>query len=143
MDSGTRSGVSRCFPVFSTFGESVEAMIFAAGLGTRLRPLTLSRPKALVEVGGVTMLERVARRLVAAGVDHIVINTHPFPAQIEALVSERNGFGAKVSFSPEPDGPLDTAGGLQRAAHLFRADGPIFLHNCDVLSSFDLGALYE
>ena len=118
-------------------------MIFAAGLGTRLRPLTLSRPKALVEVGGVTMLERVARRLVAAGVDHIVINTHPFPEQIEALVSERNGFGAEVSFSPEPDGPLDTAGGLQRAAHLFRADGPIFLHNCDVLSSFDLRALYE
>ena len=118
-------------------------MIFAAGLGTRLRPLTLSRPKALVEVGGVTMLERVARRLAEAGVDHIVINTHPFPEQIEALVSAHNGFGASVSFSPEPDGPLDTAGGLQRASRLFRGDAPIILHNCDVLSTFDLRALYE
>ena len=120
----------------------MEAMIFAAGLGTRLQPLTLSRPKALVEVGGMTMLERVARRLIAAGADHLVINTHPFADQIERLVKERRGFGVEVSISHEPDGPLDTAGGLQRAVHLFRGDAPIFLHNCDVLSSFDLHALY-
>ena len=118
-------------------------MIFAAGLGTRLRPLTLERPKALVEVAGVTVLERVARRLVAAGADRIVINTHPFPEQIETLVAARDGFGAEVLFSHEPDGPLDTARGLKQAAAHFRGDAAIFLHNCDVLSSLDLRALYR
>jgi NDP-sugar pyrophosphorylase family protein len=120
----------------------MEAMIFAAGLGTRLQPLTNDSPKALVEVGGVPILERVARRLVEAGADRLVINTHPFPERIEQLVSERDGFGVDVVFSHEPDAPLDTGGGLKHAAHLFRGDEPFFLHNCDVLSDIDLRALY-
>ena len=118
-------------------------MIFAAGLGTRLRPLTLTRPKALVGVAGVSVLERVARRLVAAGADRMIINTHPFPEQIEQLVQARDGFGVEVFFSHEPEEPLDTATGLQQAAPLFRRDAPFFLHNCDVLSTVDLSALYE
>jgi NDP-sugar pyrophosphorylase family protein len=121
----------------------MDAMIFAAGLGTRLRPLTGDRPKALVEFGGMTILERVARRIVDAGADRIVINTHHFPAMIEALVREKAGFGADVRFSHEPGAPLDTGGGLQQAAPLFRGDRPILLHNCDVISDFDLRALYD
>jgi NDP-sugar pyrophosphorylase family protein len=122
---------------------AMDAMIFAAGLGTRLRPLTDDRPKALVEVGGVPMLERVARRLIQAGADRIVVNVHHFPEKIEALVRERDGFGVDVRISREPDAPLDTGGGLQRAAHLFRGDRPILLHNCDVASTFDLRALHD
>jgi N-acetyl-alpha-D-muramate 1-phosphate uridylyltransferase len=119
----------------------MDAMIFAAGLGTRLRPLTNDRPKALVEVGGLTMLERVARRLIEAGADRIVINTHHFPGRIEELVREREGFGVDVRISYEPDQPLDTGGGLQQATPLFHGDRPILLHNCDVVSDFDLARL--
>lgn len=118
-------------------------MIFAAGLGTRLQPLTDDRPKALVEVDGVPILERVARRLVEAGADRLIINTHPFPELIETLVRARDGFGVEVLFSHEPEAPLDTGGGLKQAAHLFRGDAPFFMHNCDVLSDIDLRALYE
>jgi N-acetyl-alpha-D-muramate 1-phosphate uridylyltransferase len=120
----------------------MDAMIFAAGLGTRLQPLTHDVPKALVEVGGVPMLEHVARRLVTAGADRLIINTHPFPDRIVSFVRARDGFGAEVRFSHEPDEPLDTGGGLRQAASLFRRDAPFFLHNCDVLSDIDLRALY-
>ena len=121
----------------------MDAMILAAGLGTRLRPLTNDRPKALVEIGAVTMLERVARRLVAAGADRLIINMHPFPAMIRDLVAAHDGFGADVCFSHEPDAPLDTGGGLRRAASMFRREAPFFLHNCDVISDIDLRALYH
>ena len=121
----------------------MDAMIFAAGLGTRLRPLTNDRPKALVEFGGMTILERVARRLIEAGADRIVINTHHFPERIEELVRERDSFGVDVRLSHERGEPLDTGGGLQRARPLFRGDRPILLHNCDVVSDFDLRELYE
>jgi NDP-sugar pyrophosphorylase family protein len=121
----------------------MDAMIFAAGLGTRLRPLTNDRPKALVEVDGVPILERVARRLVEAGADRLIINTHPFPQLIHELVQRQRGFGAGVVFSHEPERPLDTGGGLKQAAPLFRGDAPFFMHNCDVLSDVDLHALYD
>jgi N-acetyl-alpha-D-muramate 1-phosphate uridylyltransferase len=121
----------------------MDAMIFAAGLGTRLRPLTNSIPKALVDVGGIAILEHVARRLVAAGADRLIINTHPFPEQIRDYVAARDDFGVEVRFSHEPDAPLDTAGGLRQAAPLFRGDAPFFLHNCDVFTTIDLGALYR
>jgi NDP-sugar pyrophosphorylase family protein len=121
----------------------MDAMIFAAGLGTRLQPLTNDRPKALVEIGGVTILERVASRLIDAGADRLIINTHHFADRIEELVRHRNGFGVEVHLSHEPDAPLDTGGGLRHAAHLFRTDAPFFLHNCDVLSDIDLLALYD
>ncbi|CAN5820925.1 nucleotidyltransferase family protein [soil metagenome] len=118
-------------------------MIFAAGLGTRLRPLTNDRPKALVEIGGVPVLERVARRLIDAGADRLIINMHHFPDRIRELVHDRNSFGVEVHLSLEVDRPLDTGGGLWQAAALFRRDMPFFVHNCDVLSDFDLGALYR
>jgi NDP-sugar pyrophosphorylase family protein len=120
----------------------MDAMIFAAGLGTRLRPLTNDRPKALVEIGGKTILERVAQRLIDAGAGRIVINTHHFPERIADLVRERDGFGVDVRISHEPGAPLDTGGGLRQAAPHFRRDRPIMLHNCDVISDVDLRALY-
>ena len=121
----------------------MDAMIFAAGLGTRLRPLTSDVPKALVDIGGVPILEHVARRLVDAGADRLIINTHPHPDQIRAFVRDRDGFGVEVRFSHEPDAPLDTAGGLRHARDLFSADAPFFLHNCDVYSDIDLRGLYD
>jgi N-acetyl-alpha-D-muramate 1-phosphate uridylyltransferase len=121
---------------------SMDAMIFAAGLGTRLRPLTNDIPKALVDIGGLPILEHVARRLIDAGADRLIINTHPHPEQIAGFVDERSGFGVEVVFSHEPERPLDTAGGLRHARELFRADEPFFVHNCDVYSDVDLRALY-
>lgn len=121
----------------------MDAMIFAAGLGTRLAPLTDRMPKALVPVGGVPMLERVARRLIAAGADRLIINTHHFAEQIVAFVSERSGFGVEVRFSPEPEAPLETGGGLRRAATLFRRDAPAMLHNADVWTDAPLEHMYR
>ena len=122
---------------------SVEAMILAAGLGTRLRPLTHETPKALVEVGGVPMLERVARRLVAAGADRLVINISPHPDKIRRFIDTRDGFGAEIHISEEPDGPLETGGGLKKAAPLFRRDGPFLMHNVDIMTGIDLEALFQ
>jgi NDP-sugar pyrophosphorylase family protein len=118
-------------------------MIFAAGLGTRLRPLTDSIPKALVEVGGIPMLERVARRLIDAGATRLIINAHHHADQVKRFVAERDGFGVETLISDESETLLDTGGGLLRAAPLFRREAPFILHNGDVLSDFDLGAFYR
>ncbi len=117
-------------------------MILAAGLGTRLRPLTDDVPKALIQVGGVPMLERVARRLVGAGADRLIINVHHHADQIEAFVEARHGFGVEVVLSRETDAPLETGGGLLNAAPLLRRDAPFFLHNVDVITDIPLDALY-
>jgi NDP-sugar pyrophosphorylase family protein len=121
----------------------MDAMIFAAGLGTRLRPLTNTVPKALVPVGGVPMLERVARRLIEAGADRLIVNVHHHADQIERYIEQRDSFGVDVRISYEPDHPLDTGGGLKHAAHLFRRAAPFLLHNCDVLSDAPLDELYD
>jgi NDP-sugar pyrophosphorylase family protein len=118
-------------------------MVFAAGLGTRLRPLTDRIPKALVEVEGVPMLERVARRLVAAGVTRLVVNVCPFADDIERFVRERDGFGVEVALSRESPSPLETGGGLLHARAHFREEGPIVLHNVDVMSDLSIAALLE
>jgi NDP-sugar pyrophosphorylase family protein len=117
-------------------------MLFAAGLGTRLAPLTDRLPKALVPVAGVAMLERVARALVFAGADRLIINTHRFADQIQAFVAEHANFGVEVCYSAEPVQPLETGGGLRHARHLFRGASPAFLHNTDVLTDFPLANLY-
>jgi NDP-sugar pyrophosphorylase family protein len=121
----------------------MDAMILAAGLGTRLGGITRDTPKALVDVGGLTPLDRIARRLVDAGVDHIIINVHHHADQVIRHVQSRDGYGVRVSFSREPDAPLETGGGLLHAAPLFRLDAPFFLHNVDVLTTADLRALYQ
>jgi len=121
----------------------VKAMIFAAGLGTRLRPLTNDRPKALVEVGGRTMLEITLQRLRAFGVGEVVINTHHFADMIRDYLGARNNFGMRIEISPE-NVLLDTGGGLRKAAWFFlegRRDEPFILHNVDVISNIDLARM--
>lgn len=133
---------SSFYPSIISFS-ALDAMILAAGLGTRLRPITDTIPKALIPVGGVPMLERVARRLIAAGATQLVVNVHHHAGQIEAFLRERHGFGVHVSISDESDGVLETGGGLLHAAPFFRRDAPFFLHTADVLSDCDLRAVYR
>jgi N-acetyl-alpha-D-muramate 1-phosphate uridylyltransferase len=121
----------------------MDAMILAAGLGTRLGEITRDIPKALVDVAGRSALERVARRLIDAGADRLVINVHHHADRIVSHVRERDGFGVAVEFSEEPDEPLETGGGLLHAAPLLRRDAPFFLHNVDVLSRTDLRGMYR
>lgn len=120
----------------------MDGMILAAGLGTRLLPLTGRTPKALVTVGGVAMLERIARRLVAAGVDRLIVNVHHHADQVRDFIEDRDGFGVDVRVSHEPDAPLETGGGVMNARAQFR-DRPFFVHNVDVISEMDLRAMYE
>ena len=121
----------------------MDAMILAAGLGMRLRPLTEHIPKPLVEVGGRPMLEWVARHLVEAGADRLIVNVHPHADQIIRFLQERAGFGAEVLISREVERPLDTGGGILAAAHYFRRDAPFFIYNGDVITGTDLAAMYR
>jgi len=119
----------------------VKAMVLAAGLGTRLRPLTNDRPKALVEVGGRTMLELTLMRLRAFGIHEIIINTHHFADMVVEYLRAHKNFGMRIEVSHE-DVLLDTGGGLKHAAHFFLAsDEPFLVHNVDVLSTIDFDAM--
>lgn len=115
----------------------MKALIFAAGLGTRLRPLTDNMPKALVPVGGVPMLERVICKLRDSGIDGFVVNIHHFADQIRNFLAEKNNFGTSLSISQEPDGPLETGGGIKRASPLL-GNGRFLVHNVDILSNLDI-----
>jgi len=121
----------------------MDAMILAAGLGTRLRPLTDRIPKPLIPVAGVPMLERVARRLIAAGADRLIVNTSHLSEQVEAFLRERDGFGVEWQVSPEPGAPLETGGAILHGAPLFRGGAPFFLHNADILTDLPLAAMYR
>lgn len=116
----------------------MKAMIFAAGLGTRLRPLTNDRPKALVKVGGVAMLERVINRLKSFGITEIVINIHHFGEKIIDFVAQNNNFGITIHISDERDLLLDTGGGILKAQQWLDGNEPIIIHNADILTDFDL-----
>lgn len=119
----------------------MKAMVFAAGRGTRLKPLTDKRPKALVEIGGVPLLELVLRRLITAGVNEVIINLHYLGEQIPAFIEKHHRFGLRrVEYSAEPE-LLDTGGGLKEAAWFFDDGRPFLVHNVDVLSDLDLRAL--
>lgn len=120
-----------------------QAMIFAAGLGTRLRPLTDTRPKALVEVGGQPLLEHVIERLKEAGFKRMVVNIHHFSGQITDYLKRNDNFGVDISVSDETAKLLDTGGGLKKAAPLFSSQAPILIHNVDILSNVDLGWFYD
>ncbi|HEY0021610.1 MAG TPA: sugar phosphate nucleotidyltransferase [Longimicrobium sp.] len=120
----------------------MDAMILAAGLGTRLRPLTDHTPKALIDVAGVPMIERVARRLIDAGADRLIVNTAHLAQKIEDYVRQRGGFGVEAEFSREDPGPLETGGALLAAEGLFRKDAPFFLHNADILTDLPLDGMY-
>ena len=115
----------------------MKAMIFAAGLGTRLRPLTDTMPKALVPVGGEPLLYHVATKLKGAGFDDLVINIHHFPDMIREYVHLQGDFGIKVYFSDESDLLRETGGGI-RHARPFLEGGNFLVHNVDILSDLDL-----
>ena len=120
----------------------MNALILAAGLGTRLGELTSDRPKALVQVAGRTMLEHQLRRLSAAGFDRFVINIHHFAPKVKAILEEHQNFGLDIRLSDESDLLLDTGGGIRKAMRLFGNEQPVLVHNVDIFSSVDLKALY-
>ena len=120
-----------------------QAMIFAAGLGTRLRPLTDTMPKALVRVGGEPLLHRVIMNLKAAGFERIVVNVHHFAEQIVDYLKTNDNFGLDIRISDESDALLDTGGGIRKAAPLFDPSSPILIHNVDILHNVDLATFYE
>jgi mannose-1-phosphate guanylyltransferase len=126
----------------------MKAMILAAGLGTRLRPLTDYRPKALVELAGRTLLEITLSRLRTFGVNEVIINVHHFADMVVDYLKSKNNFGMRIEISREDDLLLDTGGGLKKAGWFFledsgrpgskQTDDPFILHNVDVLSTIDL-----
>lgn len=117
-------------------------MIFAAGLGTRLRPLTDNMPKALVRVGEEPLLKHVIFRLRDAGFTRLVVNVHHFSQQIIDYLKANDNFGLDIRVSDETASLLDTGGGIRRAAELFDPNYPILIHNVDILSNVDLARFY-
>ena len=111
-------------------------MIFAAGLGTRLKPLTDMKPKALIPVGGETLLGRTIGRLMTFGYQDFVVNVHHFAKDIEAFVAGQD-YARFVRFSDETEMLLETGGGLKKAAPLFDPNEPILIHNVDILDNVD------
>jgi len=119
----------------------MKAMIFAAGLGTRLRPLTNSIPKALVELNGRSLLEIAIERLKTFGVTEFIVNVHHHAEKIVSFLQTKNNFGVRIEISREDDLLLDTGGGLKKASWFFlegNSPQPFILHNVDVLSTIDL-----
>lgn len=117
----------------------MKALIFAAGLGTRLRPLTDSMPKALVPVGGKALIGHVAEKLKASGVSEIVVNIHHFPEQMRRWAASQT-LGIPVTLSDESDRLLETGGGILHARGLLYGDGGFLVHNVDILSNLDIPA---
>jgi NDP-sugar pyrophosphorylase family protein len=125
----------------------VKAMILAAGLGTRLRPLTDNRPKALVEVAGRTLLEITLSRLRTFGIRDVIINVHHLAGMIVEYLKTNDNFGMRIEVSRE-EALLDTGGGLKKASHFFMEDAgdseePFVLHNVDVISTIDLRRMMQ
>ena len=116
-------------------------MILAAGLGTRLRPLTDNRPKALVEVAGRTLLEITLSRLRVFGIREVIINVHHFAGMMMDYLKVNDNFGMRIEVSRE-EVLLDTGGGLKKAGWFF-GDEPFILHNVDVISTIDLGRMAQ
>jgi NDP-sugar pyrophosphorylase family protein len=126
----------------------MKAMILAAGLGTRLRPLTDTRPKALVEINGRTLLEITLIRLRTFGITEVIINVHHLAGQIIDYLHSKNNFNLRIEISREDDLLLDTGGGLKKAAWFFledpkNLDEPFFLHNVDVLTTIDFTRMLQ
>lgn len=125
----------------------MKAMVLAAGLGTRLRPLTDDRPKALVEVGGRALLEITLARLRGFGISEVIINLHHFGDLVLQYLKTNDNFGMKIAVSRE-DVLLDTGGGLKKAGYFFlnrtgQTDEPFVLHNVDVISTIDLRRMVQ
>lgn len=121
----------------------MKAMIFAAGLGTRLKPFTDHHPKALAEVNGKTLLEHAIRYLQKAGIEDVIVNVHHFADQIEQAIRENDGYGSWVTISDEREAVLETGGGLKRAAWYFEEEEDFVIINVDVLTNLNLTKMIE
>lgn len=121
----------------------MKAMIFAAGFGTRLRPITDTLPKALVPVHNKPLLEHVVEKLKRGGVNEIIVNVHHLPDKIIHFINEKNSFGIHIEISDERDNILDTGGGIKKAACFFSDNKPFIVHNVDILSNVDLMEIYR
>ena len=121
----------------------MKAMILAAGMGTRLLPLTENKPKALVEINGIPLVQLAIQKLISSGFDEIIINAHHFAGMLINFLKEKNNFGINIQISDETDLLLDTGGGIKQASSFFN-DGKAFLvYNVDILSDIDLRQLYR
>lgn len=118
-----------------------KAMILAAGLGSRLKPLTDNKPKALLEWEGKPLLEHVILKLKSNGFTSIIINVHHYADMVMDFVKQKDGFGIKIEFSHEKDELLDTGGGIANASWFFGED-PFLVYNVDIVSNIDLRAMY-
>ncbi len=121
----------------------MKAMIFAAGKGTRLRPLTHNTPKALVKINRTPIIERVILKLISFGISEIIINVHYLSEQIITFLESKNYFGIKIIISDESNQLLDTGGGLKKASYFFNDNQPFILHNTDVISNIDLASMLD
>jgi NDP-sugar pyrophosphorylase family protein len=121
----------------------MKAMIFAAGKGTRLQPLTNHLPKALVKINNIPLLEILINKLKHNGFDDIIINIHHFAEQITDFLYKNSNFGINIAISDESSLLLDTGGGLKKASWFFNDNKPFLVHNVDILSDIDLLQLYN
>ena len=121
----------------------MKAMIFAAGLGTRLKPITNDRPKAMAEIHGTPLIEIIIRRLINFGFNEIIVNVHHYADMVIDFLKSKNNFGAEIQISDEREALLDTGGGLKKAAWFFNDDKPFLVHNVDTLTDVDLLDYYN
>lgn len=121
----------------------MKAMIFAAGLGTRLRPITNDRPKALAEIHGTPLLEIIIRRLINYGFNEIIVNVHHFADKVLEFLDSKKNFGIDLQISDERGALLDTGGGLKKASWFFEDNRPFLVHNVDTLTDIDLLDYYN
>ena len=121
----------------------MKALLFAAGLGTRLKDQTLDKPKALVNLGGKPLLQHAIEHLKSFGISDITINVFHFAEQVISFLEENNSFGVNIHISDERCQLLDTGGGLKKAGEFLKGDEPILIYNVDVISNLDLNALLE
>jgi len=121
----------------------MKAMILAAGLGTRLRPITNTIPKALVKINSISMLGIIIQRMKYFGFNEIIINLHYLPEKIISYLEEKKYFGINICFTHEKDKLLDTGGGIKHARQFLDKGEPFLVHNVDVISNIDLGKIYK
>ena len=121
----------------------MKALIFAAGLGTRLKPITDSLPKALVPIAGKPLLEHIITKLIANGYDEIIVNVHHFPDLIIDFLKSNDNFGIRIEVSDERDFLLDTGGAIRKCEWFFEGEDSFLVHNVDILSNVDLKLLQD
>lgn len=121
----------------------MKAMILAAGLGTRLKPLTDSCPKVLLQAGPYTLLEFAIRKLKSAGFDELIINVHHFAPMVVDYLQKNGNFGCQITISNESEALLDTGGALAKAAWFFNDNQPFLVYNADIVGNMDLREFYR